>query len=121
MIRRAEVIKYLTAGARAADARQKAIAANLANVETPAYRRQDVKFEQALQKAIDSGRPLEFKAVQPELHRPKTTPVDADGNDVDLEIEVGALMSNSGRYRTTLKLLNKMYAQMASAIDGQGK
>lgn len=34
-------------------ARQKAIASNLANVETPNYRRRDVAFEDALGEAID--------------------------------------------------------------------
>lgn len=37
-------------------ARQKAIASNLANVETPGYRRRDVTFQHQLQRAVDSHR-----------------------------------------------------------------
>lgn len=119
MIRRAEVIKYLTAGSRAADARQKAIASNLANVQTPEYRRQDVEFEEALAKFVESGKRLDLDEVAPKLFRPKTTPVDGNGNDVDIEREIGSLMANTGRYRACLKLLNKMYQQLGSAISGQ--
>ena len=92
------------------------IASNIANLETPGYRRVDVKFEEMLAKAIKSGRdfnPAEFK---PELHRPMETPVKSNGNDVTLEAEVGNMVENSLRHKTYVRLVNKKYAQLNMAI-----
>jgi len=50
-------------------ARHNAIAANLANAETPGYKRVDVRFEEQLAKAIDSGDARQIDAVRPETVR----------------------------------------------------
>jgi len=42
------IIDFLEAGIRTESLRQKAIASNIANLETPGYRRLGVKFEELL-------------------------------------------------------------------------
>ena len=44
----------LTKSLQGAAARQEALASNIANIETPGYVRQDVRFEDALQGALDA-------------------------------------------------------------------
>jgi len=48
------ITDLLEAGIKAEGLRQKAIAGNMANLETPGYRRIDVKFEELLAKVLDS-------------------------------------------------------------------
>ena len=116
MVKNVNVVAYLEAGMRAAGLRQRAIANNLANVDTPGFRRSEVRFEGMLARATESGRSLDPGDVEPELYRPMTTPVDARGNDVELEMELAELLKNSGRYKTYLRVLNKLYKQMEMAI-----
>ena len=47
------------------------------------------------------------------------TPVDARGNDVSLDVEVGELVKNAAMTKTYLRLLNKVYRQMELAIQGE--
>jgi flagellar basal-body rod protein FlgB len=45
------ILNYLEAGVRAEGARQKAIASNIANINTPGYRRLNIRFEEVLGRA----------------------------------------------------------------------
>ena len=49
------MIEYLQAGLRAASMRQAVIANNVANLDTPGYRRRVIEFEKRLAVARDSG------------------------------------------------------------------
>jgi len=110
------IVEYLEAGLRAASLRQAVIANNIANLDTPGFRRSTVAFEKLLAEALDSARPPDPRKLQPEVFRPLATPVGANGNDVSLEMEVGELIRNSGRYKTYLRLLAKLYRQMEMAM-----
>ncbi len=97
----------LAAAMNAEALRQKAIANNIANLHTPGYRRVDVKFEELLAKAMDSQGNVDVSKVEPVVHQPRNTPVKANGNDVNLEIEVGEMVKNSLRHKTLARLLHK--------------
>jgi len=111
------IIALINAGIRAEGLRQKAIANNVANLETPGYRRIDVKFEDLLAKSLDSSGSVDLSKVEPQIYRPKQTLVKSNGNDVSLEGEVGAMIKNSLRYKTYIRLLNKRYRQIELAIN----
>ena len=110
------VIELLSAGLKATDLRSKVIANNIANLGVPGYRRMDVKFESLLGEAIDSASAKPVDQIRPEIFEPRTTPIGANGNDVSLESEIGELIKNSGRYKTYLRLIGKLYRQMEAAI-----
>ena len=101
----ANIVNVLEAGLRGSLLRQKVIANNIANLNTPGYRRQDVRFEETLAK------------VEGELFRPMNTPVDRKGNDVNVDVEVGELMKSVTRHKAYLRLLNKVYKQMEMAMQ----
>jgi flagellar basal-body rod protein FlgB len=111
------IVDFLEAGIRAEDLRQKAIANNIANLETPGYRRIDVKFEELLAKALDSLGASDLSEIEAQIHRPKQTPVKSNGNDVNLETEVGEMVKNTLRHTAYVRLLGKKYKQMELAID----
>ena len=111
------IVDFLEAGMKAESLRQQAITNNVANMQTPGYRRLDVNFEQLLAKAMDSRGAAELGKATPQIYQPQQTPVDANGNDVNLEAEVGEMVKNTLRHKAYVRLLNKRYLQMEAAIN----
>jgi len=111
-----DVIGLLEAGIKAEEVRQRTIASNVANLETPGYRRLEVRFEDLLARALKSGPGLDPEAVEPEIFQPRDTPVKANGNDVSMEMEVGELLKNSTRQATFVRLLRKRFEQIEAAV-----
>jgi len=102
--------------------RGQAIANNIANLETPGYKRVDLapNFESALQEAIASGNPVEIAAVKP------TLAVDADavsssldGNTVHLENELMQMNENGVAHSLETQLVSGMLQRMQMAITGK--
>jgi flagellar basal-body rod protein FlgB len=103
--------------------RHEAIASNIANVETPNYKRLDVapSFESQLKQAIGNGNAAEIAALQPQLA------VDAqaissrgDGNTVQLEGEMMKLNQNMVEHSLETQLVSAQLAKMRLAITGKG-
>jgi len=111
------IIDFLGAGIRAENLRQKAIANNIANLKTAGYRRIDVKFEELLAKVLDSSGPVELSEIEPLIYQPNQTPVKSNGNDVNLETEVGEMVKNSLRHKAYIRLLNRKYKQIELAMS----
>ncbi len=117
MTRPVDVVSLLEAGIKAEGLRQNTIASNVANIETPGYRRLDVKFEELLAKALASSDPSHLDTLEPEIFTPGNTPVKANGNDVNLEAEVGELVKNSLRQAAYTRLLRKKFSQIETAVN----
>ena len=108
----------LAAALQAEALRQRAIASNIANIETPGYRRVDVKFEELLAKAMDEGGgKVDVQKAEPEVYEPRNTPVKANGNDVNLELEIGQMVKNTLRHDTLARLLIKKVNGIDKIID----
>jgi len=110
------IIDLINAGVRAENLRQKAISSNFANLETPGYRRVDVTFKELLDACSGKSESGEISNAEPELYEPRDTPIDADGNDLTLEAEVGHMIKNSLRHKTYVRLLSRKYTQIELAI-----
>ncbi len=76
--------------------RQRVIADNIANVDTPHYRASSVDFESDLRSAIASGSP--DGSISPTLTA-TDTPVGANGNNVDLRKETLAAVQSQFQYQ----------------------
>ena len=83
---------------QAAAMRHRIIANNIANVETPGFRAQTVRFEQMLASALDSGRAEDVERLAPEILINAGAPVGPDGNSVVMEREVSEMLKNSMMY-----------------------
>ena len=110
------IVDLINAGIKAETLRQKAIANNVANLETPGYRRVDVKFEELLARCLRSPEEFDLSEVEAQIYRPKQTPVKSNGNDVNLEVEIGQMIKNTLRHKTYIRLLSKKYNQIELAI-----
>ncbi len=111
-----DIVGLLDAGIKAEEARQRTIASNIANIETPGYRRLDVRFEELLAKALKSKRAGSPSRVEPQVFQSQSTPIRSNGNDVNMEMEIGEMLKNSSRETAFVRLLRKKFAQIENAI-----
>ena len=92
--------------------RQKLVASNIANADTPGYKTKDLDFQSDFQAAMTGGSP---RAVEvPSL------PVKNDGNNVDLDREARLLAENALRFNIASNLMRSQLQQVKSAIQ-EGK
>jgi flagellar basal-body rod protein FlgB len=101
--------------------RHEAIASNLANLETPNYKRVDVSqsFESQLQQAIGSKDNSQISSLQPSLAIDPTANPGADGNTVQLEDEMLKLNQNVVEHSLGTQLVNYSLSRMRMAISGK--
>jgi flagellar basal-body rod protein FlgB len=100
----------------AATERGRVIANNVANESTPGYRRQVLRFEELLREAIDSG-VREFGDVAPVIEPDMLTPAGADGNNVNLELELNASRQNRLLYDTYAAMLQSHFELLRTGIE----
>lgn len=116
------------ATSRALDAaalRHEVIAHNLANVNTPGFKRQEVQFETQLSHALaqqnnpcsPGSTPLEN--VQPTVVTIPQTGSRADGNNVDIEAENVKLAENTLRFEALSQIMAGNFSGLKSVITGR--
>jgi flagellar basal-body rod protein FlgB len=113
--------------------RQKVLAGNIANADTPGYQARDFDFSQALAQARGqaggtavtdarhlqaSGAPASAGSRPDVLYRTADQPA-LDGNTVDLDRERAHFADNALRYEATLRFINHDVRTQLSAITGQ--
>ena len=106
----------------AAVLRHQAIASNLANLETPNYKRIDISpdFEARLQKAVGSGDVSNIFRVRPQIEVDRTAVPDAlNGNTVKMEDELLHLQRNTLTHTFALQVLGRSLNKIKAAITGR--
>ena len=113
------------AGKKTLDAiavRQQAIASNIANLETPGYRRVDLStsFNTELDRACASGDPRQIESIKPTI-APDTSavPNGRDGNTVNLEQEMMILNQNMLAHTVQSQLISDTLIKLRLAISGK--
>lgn len=102
--------------------RHEAIASNLANVETPNYKRIDVQgsFSSELGRAIQAGKVNEIGRLQPRIVIDKNAPApNRDGNSVQLDGELLQLQQNSMAHNVQTQFISRSMMKLRSAIQGR--
>lgn len=124
--------------------RQRLIASNIANADTPGYVSKDFNFSDALRQATGqqsagessigttrlqlntastghmglNGAPAGSRA-QPELGYATASQTNLDSNTVDLDRERANFADNTVRYEATLRFINSQVRTLNTAITGQ--
>ena len=126
--------------------RQRTIASNIANADTPGYAARDLDFKEAMANAT-GGPSTNLRATRSDssggatgITNPKHIPLpgnsgvlssastlgyvaqtqpSVDGNSVDLDHERANFVDNSVRYEATLRFINGSAKGLLSAIQGQ--
>ncbi|MGB6044913.1 MAG: flagellar basal body rod protein FlgB [Pirellulales bacterium] len=99
--------------------RHRAVSQNLANVNTPGYRRLEVSFEEELASQMSGSSAVDVSRLNPEMIESAGLPVRADGNNVDIDVEMGQMNKNALLYQTYTQVLASKIGTMRSAITGR--
>ena len=118
--------------------RQRILASNIANADTPGYQAREMNFSQALKEATGMDKPKAMQMLPTlrqtsaqhlptlDLGREPTTlsyarPSQAslDNNSVDMDRERASFADNAVKYEATLRFLNGQVRTLTSAITGQ--
>ena len=109
--------------------RQKLIASNIANADTPGYKARDIDFVSALKNAQTAQGRLQPAAVKPlggdpanplgaELMYRSAVQRSADGNTVDIDVERAQFAENAVRYEAQVMFVSSQIKSMLAAIQG---
>ena len=122
---------YLGRGLAAANLRQEVISNNIANVNTPNFKKSDVVFEELLAKEIgmdDSGRlPLVrthdrhlpvgmIGGAKASIQEDDTTTMRVDNNNVDIDVEMATLAKNQLYYNAMTTSLGGYITKLRNVI-----
>ena len=99
--------------------RQRVTAQNIANINTPAYKRLEVEFDPSsalkadmMNQGVSSSR--EGKVIESAGGSSRV-----DCNNVDIDLEIHDLNEHSGKYNTFVQILASKITQMRTAITGK--
>lgn len=125
-----DVFNYVNVLGKAADGawmRNEAIANNIANVNTPNYKRQDVSFEEELKHALKANKYVSLDDKVNSINHgglskiePRTYIDSAgyayrlDGNNVDIDTENVELASNQIKYQAIVQSINQEFQNIKS-------
>ena len=98
--------------------RQKAVASNVANVDTPGYRTKDVDFQYEFLSSLNDSKPLQETV---EIVEPNDLLAKNDGNNVNIDREMRLLAENSMRFRMVSTLARGEFKAIKNALsEGKG-
>lgn len=117
MIGKSFQVNLLSGLLRQAELQHKVTSQNIANVNTPGYQALDVTFEKTLAQLENRQSPLE--PVGARIAEAEGLPVRQDGNNVDIDRELGNLTKNALHFDTYAQLLATKVGMMRSAITGR--
>lgn len=120
----------------AAEMRQRVISDNVANAETPHFKRSEVLFEQLLEESmgttgqkrlagkISDARHIEIGSSASSVPNAKvvtdeTTTMNNNQNNVDIDREMSLLAKNQLNYNFYIQQINHDLKMMRTAIDGR--
>lgn len=118
--------------------RQNLLSNNIANAETPGYKRSDIRFEEELKKAMGGssesfeglrtnprhliiGQAPANNALHPQIQYDRNTAMNNNGNNVDMDYEMAEIAKNTLRYNVLVQQMNQQLAQVRTAINEGGR
>lgn len=121
---------YINVLDKAADAswsRNEIIANNIANVDTPGYKRKDVQFESYLQSALAGDNSLDQRVADVDLDTLDSTVYTdnasysyrLDGNNVDIDTESAYLAENQVRYYSLMDSMTQEFSRLKSVLTAK--
>ncbi|NMB44572.1 MAG: flagellar basal body rod protein FlgB [Clostridiales bacterium] len=120
---------YINVLHKAADAsllRNEIIANNIANIDTPNFKRSDVNFEGILRNQLQGGQPLDKKVanvklqnLEPVVYKDNSNlSYRLDGNNVDIDVESANLAENQIRYNALVDSISHEFNRIKTVLNG---
>jgi flagellar basal-body rod protein FlgB len=99
--------------------RQRVLAHNLANLNTPGFKRQDVEFRRELAEAMRAGHEDGVAPAGARVFEDGTASARPDGNTVSLQKELGSIAENGILYDFATRVMSSKHRGVLKAIHGQ--
>jgi len=114
--------------------RQKVIANNIANVDTPYFKRSDVVFEEVLQNEMNPSTPSiegyrtdprhffignSTNMVTPEIKTDENSTINNNMNNVDMDYEMSLMAKNQLKYNVLVQQMNSEFKKMHTVLGGR--
>lgn len=110
--------RTLEAALHGTEVRQEVIARNLANANTPGYKRADVSFQQELAEQLQFDPNGIDSSFEPTLSVDGTSAMRVDGSNVDVDREATNLAENQLMFSALMGVVTKQLQTMSQAITG---
>lgn len=105
-----------------------AISNNIANVNTPGYKRQTVNFEEVLRTEIAKSSSAQMKKTNPKhmdhmgngqisIEEQANTSYRVDDNNVDIDVENAEMAKNTLYYNAVINSVNGQYSRLKSVFN----
>lgn len=114
---------------KAADAswkRQEVISNNIANVDTPGYKRKDVKFDSVLASAVNQDASLDESVIDITNALDATVFTDReglsyrlDGNNVDIDTEADYQAQNEIKYNALIDSMTQEFSRLKTVLTSR--
>ena len=127
-------LSAMSRGLQAANLRQEVISNNIANVNTPNFKKSDVVFEDLLAKELNPGQSGKLEMVRTNdrhlpagadtpaaarVERQDTTTMRADNNNVDIDVEMANLSKNHIYYNSLAREMGSYLTKMKNVITSK--
>lgn len=120
-------INVLDKAADAANSRNEIISNNIANVDTPNYKRKDVSFQSYLEMELIGGESLDERVSEINTHLSdfggliytdsSTLSYRLDGNNVDIDTESAMLAENQIRYNALVEQIGQEFDRYKTVLS----
>jgi len=126
-------IEKLSLGMDTASMKNRVVAENIANIDTPGFKSKDIKFHNVMKEYLGEGKKLPLSRTN-EKHLPPSgamispatfvyqqnnPSVRNDGNDVNVDYEMSQLAENNVRYQMLSQITAGKFTKLKSAIQGR--
>lgn len=125
MMQFSPIIKALESSLDASTLKQKVIAQNIANVDTPNYKAKNVVFHQEFEKHLvankTNNKHLDFKKSNGTSYSIETnndTSFLHNGNNVDIDAEMAEMAKNQIYYQALVQRLNGKFNSLKMVLRG---
>ena len=120
-------VNILDKAADAANLRNELISNNIANVDTPGYKRKDINFESILQAELGGEKNLstavknanrDLNMLDPQVYTDNASlSYRLDGNNVDVATEESYLAENQIKYQALVDLMSQEFSRYKSVLS----
>jgi flagellar basal-body rod protein FlgB len=120
-------VNVLNKAADAANTRNTLISNNIANVDTPNYKRKDIDFESVLQAELAGEKSLDkavasanqdLSTLDPQVYTDNSSlSYRTDGNNVDIATEEAYLAENQIRYQALVDLISQEFSRYNTVLS----
>jgi len=126
-------INTLATGLEVASVKNRVIAENIANVDTPEYKAQDLEFYDVMNEVLDNGKKLPLTTTNEKHLPPSSGSVDVssfvyqqnnpsvrnDGNDVNIDYEMTQMAENTIRFNMMSDITAGKFTKLKNVIAGR--